>query len=162
MCLAHRHNTVLPVGIEPRTSRFRVWCSTTMPPCSLIWPFHKIGQGQPKVTIYTKYRPESLMLHSTYQVSLKSVYMYVFQRRFLRVFTIYGHGSRLGHVTWTIYTKFGSPFLRMFHMMFGFDWPSSFKGEDIWALWTKMTATTMDARAWVYYKPPWEPLAQVS
>ena len=36
MCLALGHNTVLPVGIEPRTSRFRVRRSTTSPPHSLM------------------------------------------------------------------------------------------------------------------------------
>ena len=35
MCLAQGHNMVLPVEIEPRTSRFGVGCSTTMPPHSL-------------------------------------------------------------------------------------------------------------------------------
>ena len=30
---------------------------------------------------------------------------------FLQVFTIYGRGGHLGHVTWTIYTNFGSPYL---------------------------------------------------
>ena len=32
MCLAQGHSTVTPVGIEPRTSRFGVRRSTTMPP----------------------------------------------------------------------------------------------------------------------------------
>ena len=31
---------------------------------------------------------------------------------FLRFFTIYGHGGHLGHVTWTIYTNFRSPFTK--------------------------------------------------
>ena len=43
----------------------------------------------------------------------------------------YGHGGHLGHVTWTIYINFGSPFLRMLHMKFGYDWPSGFRGEDL-------------------------------
>ena len=50
---------------------------------------------------------------------------------FLKVFTIYRHGGHLGHVTWTFYTNFRSPFLRMLYMKFDFDWPSSFRGEDI-------------------------------
>ena len=37
------------------------------------------------------------------------------------VFTIYRHGGHLGHVTWTNYINFRSPFLRMLHMKFGFD-----------------------------------------
>ena len=50
---------------------------------------------------------------------------------FLRVFTIYGHGGHLGHVTRTIYTNFGSPFPRRLHIKFGFDWPSGFRVEDV-------------------------------
>ena len=50
---------------------------------------------------------------------------------FLRVFTIYGHGGHLGHVTWTIYINFRSPFPRRLHIKFGFDWPSGFRGEDV-------------------------------
>ena len=48
---------------------------------------------------------------------------------FLRVFTIYGHGGHLGHVTWTIYTNFRPP-LRLL-IKFGFDWPSGLRGEDL-------------------------------
>ena len=48
-----------------------------------------------------------------------------------KVFTIYGHNGHLGHVTWTIYTNFSSPYLRMLHMKFGFDWPRGFRGVDL-------------------------------
>ena len=50
---------------------------------------------------------------------------------FLKVFTIYGHGGHLGHVTWTIYKNFGSPFPRKPHVKFGFDWSSGFRGKDL-------------------------------
>ena len=70
-----------------------------------------------------------VILDAKYQVSLKSVHW--FQRRFFKVFTIYGHGGYLGHVTWTIYINFGSPFLRMLHMKFGIDWTRGFRGEDL-------------------------------
>ena len=50
---------------------------------------------------------------------------------YFMVFTIYGHGGHLGHVTWIIYINFCYPFLRMLHMTFGFDWPSGFRGEDL-------------------------------
>ena len=50
---------------------------------------------------------------------------------FFKVFTIYGHGGHLGHVTWTIYINFLSPLPRRLHIKFGFDWPSVFRGEDI-------------------------------
>ena len=60
------------------------------------------------------------------KVSWKFVHWFR-RRRFLKVFTIYGHGGNLGHVTWTIYTNFGSPFPRRLHIKFWFDWPSSFE-----------------------------------
>ena len=70
-----------------------------------------------KVMIYINYDgPECPMLHAKI--------FYVF-------FTIYGHGGHLGHVTRIIYINFRSPFLRMLHMKFGFDWPSGFRGEDL-------------------------------
>ena len=50
---------------------------------------------------------------------------------FFKVFTIYGQGRHLGHVTWTIYINFRSPFPRRLHIKFGFDWPSGFRGEDV-------------------------------
>ena len=50
---------------------------------------------------------------------------------FLKVFAIYSHGGHLGHVTLTIYTNFRSPFLKMLHMEFGFDWPSGFREKDV-------------------------------
>ena len=56
-------------------------------------------------------------------------------KKILKVFAIYSPGSHLGHVTWTIYTNFRSPFLRMPHMKFGFDWQSDFRGEDIRNCW---------------------------
>ena len=42
---------------------------------------------------------------------------------------IYSHGGHLGHVTLTIYINFHSPFPRMLHMKFDFDWPSRFREE---------------------------------
>ena len=50
---------------------------------------------------------------------------------FYSFFSIYSHGGHLGHVTLTIYTNFDSPFLRMLHIKFCFDWPSSFREEDV-------------------------------
>ena len=48
-----------------------------------------------------------------------------------KVFNIYRHGGRLGHVILTIYIIFRSPFPRTLHIKFGFDWPSGFRGEDV-------------------------------
>ena len=49
---------------------------------------------------------------------------------FLKVFSIYGHGDHLGHVTQTIYIDFCSPLPRRLHMKFGIDWPSGLR-EDV-------------------------------
>ena len=46
---------------------------------------------------------------------------------FFNVFTIYGHGGHLGHVTLTIYINFLSSFPRRLHIKFGLDWPCSFR-----------------------------------
>ena len=50
---------------------------------------------------------------------------------FLRVFTIYGHGGHLGHVTQMPRTKYHSPFPRRLHIKFDFDRPSGFGEEDL-------------------------------
>ena len=62
---------------------------------------------------------------------------------FWRVFTIYGHGSHLGHVTQTQQTNFRSPIPLRLHMKFGFDWPSGFGENDLWKWWT-------DDGPWLY------------
>ena len=51
------------------------------------------------------------------------------EKIFFKVFTKYGRDGHLGHVTWTIYINFSSPFPRRLHMKFGFDWPSGFGGD---------------------------------
>ena len=51
------------------------------------------------------------------------------EKNILKVFTIYGHDSHLGHETWTIYINFCSPYPWRLHMKFGFDWPSGFIGD---------------------------------
>ena len=50
---------------------------------------------------------------------------------FLRVFTIYGRGGHLGHVTHMPRTKCCSPYPRRLHIKFGFDRPSGFGEEDV-------------------------------
>ena len=64
-----------------------------------------------------------------------------------RLVTIYGNGGHLGHVAWTIYINVLSPFPMRLNMDFGFDWPSGFRGEDIWRLWTDVDDNE-DARRW--------------
>ena len=54
------------------------------------------------------------------------------RRRFLKVFTIYGHGGHLGQRTATILAIFRSPILRRLHMKFEQNWLSGFRGEVVW------------------------------
>ena len=49
----------------------------------------------------------------------------------LKDIAIYGHGGHFGHVTWTIYTDFGSPFPMRLHIRFGFDSLSGYREEDL-------------------------------
>ena len=65
------------------------------------------------------------MLHAKFQED------FWFWRRFLRVFTIYGYGGHLGHVTCTIDINFLLHFSKRLHMKFGIDWPSGFREEDV-------------------------------
>ena len=77
--------------------------------------YRKIGQGQARVIFYIKF----VEVESP---SFKIIGLLVLEK-ILKLFTIYGHGGHLDHVTWTIYINFFSPFLRRLHMNFGFDWP---------------------------------------
>ena len=47
------------------------------------------------------------------------------------VFIIYGRGGHLGHVTWILQSNFCLPYPWMLHIKFHFDWPSSFREEDL-------------------------------
>ena len=90
----------------------------------------KICQSHPRVMIYITFvELLSLMLHAKFQNHRCLVLEKIF-----KVFAFHSHGGHLGHVTiltiLTIYIKFGSPFLQMLHMKFGFDWPSGFR-EDL-------------------------------
>ena len=51
------------------------------------------------------------------------------RRRFLKVFTIYGHGRHLGQRTATILAIFCFPTLRWLHMKFEQTWLRGFRGE---------------------------------
>ena len=46
------------------------------------------------------------------------------------VFTIYGRGGHLGHVTWILRPNFRLPYPWMLYIKFQLDWPSSFREED--------------------------------
>ena len=64
----------------------------------------------------------SLMLHAKFQNRKSSGS----GKEDLKVFAIYSHRGHLGHVTLTIYENFNSPFPKILHIKFGFDWSSSY------------------------------------
>ena len=67
---------------------------------------HKIGQGQPRIIIYINFvEVESPMLYAKFKI----IGFSVLENTVLKVFTIYWHGSHLGHVTWTIQLLFLLP-----------------------------------------------------
>ena len=69
-------------------------------------------------------------------------------------------------MTLTISINFRSPFPRRLHIIFDFDWPSGFGGEDVLKLWMDGRRTDDDdgrtPDPWVSYKLTGEPSAQVS
>ena len=94
-----------------------------------IWPHRKKGQGQPKVIICIFLVVLSyLMLHTKFQghPSVNSG-----EEDFFKVFTIYGHGSHLGHVTLFICIRFHSHSSVSFHEKFGSKWLNSFREKQV-------------------------------
>ena len=105
---------------------FFLWKS----PSYKIWPCRKIGQGQPRVIIWTNYDGlKSPVLHTKFRGNQSAGSG---EEDFWRVFTIYGRGGHLGHVTQMPRTNFRSPYPMRLHIKFGFDWPSGFREEDVW------------------------------
>ena len=73
-----------------------------------------------------------------------------FQRRYLNSFTIYRLWGHLSHVTITIYINFDKPIIRSLHMKFEFNWPSGFRGEDVWKCWRTPDGRTDGRRSHWY------------
>ena len=110
---------------------------------SHIWPCRKKGQGQPRVIIWIILIVlEYPMLHTKFQGHGHLVlekFLNVFTNWFwriprfkisrLKVFTIYGRGGHVGHVTWTVWINFCSLNPWRLYMKFGFNWPSGFWGD---------------------------------
>ena len=95
--------------------------------------------------IYINYDgPASLMLHTKFHGNWPTGSG---EEDFLKVFTIYSHGGHLGHVTWTIYINFRSPFLRMLHINLALI-GQTVSEEKIF----EIVDDGDDDRAWVYYK----------
>ena len=94
-----------------------------------IWPCRKIGQGHSSFIIWTNYDGlESPMLHTKFRENRPAGSG---EEDFWRVFTIYGRGGHLGHVTQMPRTNFRSPYPRRLNKKIGFDRASGF-GEDVW------------------------------
>ena len=94
----------------------------------LSWPCHKMGQGHPRVMIYTTFIKLYCLLHAKFQNYRPSGSG---EKDFLKVFAICSHGSHLGLVTLTFYINFHSPFLTMLHLKFRFYWYSGFREIDV-------------------------------
>ena len=77
---------------------------------------------------------------------------------FLRVFTIYGRGGHLGHVTQMPRTKYRSPYPRRLHIKFGFDGPSGSEKK----IFEHCERRTDGHGPSVSYKLTFEPSAPVS
>ena len=94
------------------------------------WHCRKIGQGQPRVIIWTNLIWfEHPMLHTKFQGHRP---FGSGKKDFFKIFIIYWHGGHLGHVTCTVWTNFQSPISRRLHMKFDLNRPSGFRGEDAW------------------------------
>ena len=66
------------------------------------------------------------LIHRCCMQSCKIIGLLVFEKKIFKVFTIYGRGGHLGHVTWSIRINAGSPFPMRLHVTFGFVWSSVF------------------------------------
>ena len=97
--------------------------------------------------------------NATYQAT-RSLAFGSGEEDFWKIFTIYGRGGHLGHVTQTPLTNFRSPIPLWLHMKFGFDWPSGFGEEDLWKWWTlddDEQRRRTDDGPWLHYKLTNEP-----
>ena len=63
--------------------------------------------------------------------SFKIIGLLGLEKKIFKVFTIYGHGGHLDHVTNTFLVILCPLFLIMLDMKFGFDWPIGFREEDV-------------------------------
>ena len=119
--------------ITDENSVWKIHCFTFFTYKSImdqIWPCHKISQCQPRrVIVWIKFVVlEHPLLHTKFQGHQPFGCR---EEDFFKVFTTYGHGSHLGHVTRSVWTNFCSPIPWRFYMKFGFNRPSGFWGEDV-------------------------------
>ena len=74
-----------------------------------IWTCRQRGQEKTRITIYIN------LFHNCY-VSRQSALWFWRKKRFFKVFTIYGYGGHLSHVTWTKYINFLCFFVQRLHL----------------------------------------------
>ena len=97
--------------------------------------------------------------NAVYQISSTSASS--FQRwRILKVFTLYGNGSHLDHVTRNIWTKFHPNIPWRLHMKFGFKRPSNVLGKEVWKCWLWVTLDKGQQTTLILgcHKSSWTPL----
>ena len=106
-----------------------------------IWPCRKIGQGQPRIIIWTNYGgQETSMLHTKFHGNRSTGSR---EKDFWRVFTIYGRGGHLGHVTSIMSINFHFLVPESLHIKFGFDWLSGFWKKQVLSFVCKWPRATV-------------------
>ena len=114
----------------------------------------KIGQGQSSDLIWTNYDGLSPMLYTKFRGNRPIGS----GEKKLRVFTVYGRGCHLSHMTKLPRKSFRPPYPRRFQVKFGFHWPSDF-GKDVWSSRTTDGRQRKAAGTWVFFKLTYEPSA---
>ena len=110
-----------------------------------IWPCCKIGQGHSRVIIWTNYNgQESPMLHTKFRRNQPVGS----GEEFWRIFTIYGHGGHLGHVTSIMSSDFHFLVPESFHTKFGSDRHSSFWENSVWIFVCTLPWAKVKKRPW--------------
>ena len=109
-----------------------------------IWPWLKVGQGQPRIIVWTNLVGPT---PQRYIPSPKVICLLVLEKKIFKLFLPY-MGVAAILVMWPgpFWTNFCSAILRSLHMKFEFNWPSGFRGEDVWKCWRTDDGRTTDAR----------------
>ena len=114
----HLVNCIYQLLIIDYNSFWKIHCFTFFPYKSIrdqIWPCRKIGQGQPRIIIWTNLAV----------LELPKLYTKFKDHQ--------PFGSREEDLRFLPYIR--SPIPWRHHMKFDFDWPSGFWGEDVWRVW---------------------------
>ena len=106
-------------------------CCISFDPCrsisEQIWPYHKKWTRSTQRHHLNQFG-STWVLDALYQVSMSSASL-LRRKTFLKVFTIYGLGSHLGHVTLNIWTNFHPNIPWRLRRKFGFKRPKCFFEE---------------------------------